>query len=106
MAKKKLRNGFVLIWLTLFSLQTQISSQAQVSDQQEVDGGANVYFNSDTGEQVVPEIEIRDGKKYYTWPMWNRSKTVNYRCFESALHIPMRNGGQRRGSGFSCIGGL
>ena len=74
MAKKKLRNGFVLIWLTLFSLQTQISSQAQVSDQQEVDGGANVYFNSDTGEQVVPEIEIRDGKKYYTWPMWNRSK--------------------------------
>ena len=53
MAKKKLRNGFVLIWLTLFSLQTQISSQAQVSDQQEVDGGANVYFNSDTGEQVT-----------------------------------------------------
>ena len=72
MAKKKLRNGFVLIWLTLFSLQNQISSQAQVSDQQEVDGGANVYFNSDTGEQVIPEIEIRDGKKYYTWPMWNQ----------------------------------
>ena len=74
MARKKLRNGFVLIWFALFGLQTQICSQAQLSDQQEVDGGANAYFNSDTGEQVIPKIEIRDGKKYYTWPMWNRSK--------------------------------
>ena len=74
MARKKLRNRFVLTWFALFGLQTQICSQAQLSDQQEVDGGANAYFNSDTGEQVIPKIEIRDGKKYYTWPMWNRSK--------------------------------
>ena len=64
-----------LVWMGYGALLLPwLGAEGKASDQQAVDGGANAYFDEDTGEQYVPEIEIRDGKKYYTWPMWNQSK--------------------------------
>lgn len=47
---------------------------AQESAQQDVDGSATSYTNKHTGEVIVPDIKVVDGKHYYNWPMWNESK--------------------------------
>ncbi|WP_322607503.1 alpha-L-fucosidase [Pontiella agarivorans] len=55
---------------TLMSL----TSFGNPSGQQDVDGSAAAYSDSDSTEKIVPRIEERDGKKFYYWPMWNKSK--------------------------------
>lgn len=54
--------------------QTGPAVQAKQSDQQTADGSADAYLDAATGEKVSPVIEEKDGRKYYTWPMWNQSK--------------------------------
>ena len=54
--------------------QADLKTNAEPSGQQHVDGGAEAYAGTATDEAVVPVIEEKDGRKYYTWPMWNHSK--------------------------------
>lgn len=42
--------------------------------QQNFDGSAAAYTNEETGQTYVPTIEVKDGKHFYTWPMWNKFK--------------------------------
>ena len=60
----------------LFLLLTKLvfSASGEPSIQQDFDGSAAAYTDAETGERVVPKIELKDGKKYYNWPMWNKSK--------------------------------
>lgn len=51
-----------------------VSLNAQQSGQQHVDGSADAYTDRQTGKVVVPDIQLKDGKHYYHWPMWNESK--------------------------------
>ena len=44
------------------------------TDQQDADGSAAAYTDSATGQIYVPSVEIKNGKRYYTWPNWNKSK--------------------------------
>jgi alpha-L-fucosidase len=54
--------------------QTGLNAGAEPSEQQQVDGSAEAYAGAAMDKAVVPDIEERDGRKYYTWPMWNESK--------------------------------
>lgn len=60
--------------LTLALIAGSTAVMAKPSAQQYVDGSADSYTNEETGEKIVPKIEVINGKKFYTWPMWNDSK--------------------------------
>lgn len=51
-----------------------LTAYGEKSDQQFVDGSAAAYTDASTGKTVVPVIEVKNGKRYYIWPMWNASK--------------------------------
>ncbi|MGJ8641609.1 MAG: alpha-L-fucosidase [Opitutaceae bacterium] len=51
-----------------------LSLPAQPLAQLDVDGSALSYTDKQSGEVIVPSVEVRDGKQFYTWPMWNQSK--------------------------------
>ena len=54
----------------LFSLSLHPIS----AEQQDDDGSAVAYTDSETGQIYVPSVETKNGKRYYTWPHWDRSK--------------------------------
>ena len=54
----------------LFSLSLHPIS----AEQQDDDGSAVAYTDSETGQIYVPSVETKNGKRYYTWPNWDRSK--------------------------------
>ncbi len=58
----------------LASVKLVLPLSAEPSIQQDVDGSAAAYTDAHTGETIVPTIERKNGKKYYNWPMWNKSK--------------------------------
>jgi len=45
---------------------------AQVVPEPHEDGSAEAYIDSHTGKKLVPTIEVKDGKRYYTWPHWHK----------------------------------
>ena len=53
-------------------------TQAQQVEQLQEDGSAAAYTDSATGKTIMPTIEVKNGKRYYNWPMWNKFKTVSY----------------------------
>jgi hypothetical protein len=63
-------NPFVLIpvILTLSALLAQGQDVVQAQE----DGSAASYTDSLTGKIITPTIEVKNGKRYYNWPMWNR----------------------------------
>ena len=63
-----------ILILFLFLSKLVLSASDEPSIQQDFDGSAAAYTDAETGERVVPKIELKDGKKYYNWPMWNKSK--------------------------------
>ena len=70
-----------LVWMSYGALLLPwLGAEGKASDQQTVDGGANAYFDENAGEHFVPEIEIRDGKKYYRIPR-NRFDIQSYEKF-------------------------
>lgn len=58
--------------LCLFVALSPSASIAQVVPDQTEDGSAAAYTDSRTGEEIVPRIEERDGKKFYYWPHWGK----------------------------------
>ena len=60
--------------ITILLLGTlPMTAKAQQSVQKNVDGSAAAYTGA-SGEGFSPKIEVKDGKRFYTWPMWNKSK--------------------------------
>ena len=51
-----------------------LSTQAQQVEQLQEDGSAAAYTDSLTGKIITPTIEVKNGKRYYNWPMWNKFK--------------------------------
>jgi hypothetical protein len=60
----------ILILLGLLALSTQ----AQQVEQLQEDGSAAAYTDSESGKIITPTIEVKNGKRYYNWPMWNKFK--------------------------------
>ena len=66
---------FICISFALVEKIYAEQSSNKLSDQQFVDGSAEAYSKKNNSDKIItPKIEIKDGKKYYTWPMWNASK--------------------------------
>ena len=74
LGKSALASLAALILAAAANGQTDLKAKAKQSNQQHVDGSAEAYAAAATDKAVVPVIEEKDGKKYYTWPMWNESK--------------------------------
>jgi alpha-L-fucosidase len=63
----------ILISQIVFLLPT-IGECAISNQQQDADGSAAAYTDGATGQIYVPSVEIKNGKRYYTWPHWDKSK--------------------------------
>ena len=85
---------FICISFALVEKIYAEQSSNKLSDQQFVDGSAEAYSKKNNSDKIItPKIEIKDGKKYYTWPMWNASKNKKMQAQFKEHLILMLNGG-------------
>lgn len=64
------------------------AAPAQVVPAPTEDGSAASYTDSATGEAIVPTIEVRDGKSYYTWPHWHQWKNFKMQVPDTRTDHP------------------
>ena len=74
----------ILILLGLLALSTQ----AQQVEQLQEDGSAAAYTDSVSGKIITPTIEVKNGKRYYNWPMWNKFKNRKMQVHRERTNHP------------------
>ena len=72
---------------TLFGLLA-LSTQAQQVEQLQEDGSAAAYTDSESGKIITPTIEVKNGKRYYNWPMWNKFKNRKMQVHRERTNHP------------------
>ena len=104
MARKKLRNGFVLIWFALFGLQTQICLWLSYPINKKLMKLMHISILKQASKLYLKSRFVTE--KAYTWPMWNRSKNRKLQVLRERTTHPDAQWWPEADSGFSCIGGL
>lgn len=81
------------------------TTQAQHVPGQYEDGSAEAYTDNQTGETVVPRIEVKDGKRFYYWPHWHQWKNGKMQVHQERTTHPDAQWWPEAGLGlFLCWG--